>query len=138
MMKVHEVSKLTGVSVRTLQYYDRIGLLHPSEYTGAGYRLYDDAALKTLRQILLFRELEFPLKDIQTIIQSPFFDRKKALDQQIELLQLKKERLENLIDSLIAPQGGTVTEDRPGFSPRAKDSPSVGSLVVPIVIIMWL
>ncbi len=63
MMTVHEVSKLTGVSIRTLQYYDHIGLLHTAEYTEAGYRLYDDTALETLQQILLFRELEFPLKE---------------------------------------------------------------------------
>ena len=98
MMTVHEVSKLTGVSIRTLQYYDNIGLLHPAEYTEAGYRLYDDAVLETLQQILLFRELEFPLKEIKGIIRNPAFDRQKALDQQIELLQLKKEHLEKLID----------------------------------------
>ena len=68
MMTVKEVSRLTGVSVRTLQYYDRIGLLHPAGYTESGYRLYDDAALETLQQILLFRELEFPLKQIGQII----------------------------------------------------------------------
>ena len=101
MMTVNEVSKLTGVSIRTLQYYDKIGLLHPSKYTEAGYRLYDDAALETLQQILLFRELEFPLKDIRKIISSPDFDRSKALGQQIELLKLKKEHLENLIDLAI-------------------------------------
>ena len=60
MRTVHEVSRLTGVSIRTLQYYDNIGLLPPSEYSAAGYRLYDDAALEILQQILLFRELEFP------------------------------------------------------------------------------
>ncbi len=98
LWRVNEVSKLTGVSIRTLQYYDRIGLLHPAEYTEAGYRLYDEAALETLQQILLFRELEFPLKDIKEIISSPDFDRSKALGQQIELLKLKKEHLENLID----------------------------------------
>ena len=97
MRTVHEVSRLTGVSIRTLQYYDTIGLLRPADYTEAGYRLYDDAALETLQQILLFRELEFPLKDIRRIIRSPEFDRQKALDQQIGLLQLKKERLEKLI-----------------------------------------
>ena len=101
MMTVNEVSKLTGVSIRTLQYYDKIGLLHPTEYTEAGYRLYDDAALETLQQILLFRELEFPLKDIREIISRPDFDRSKALGQQIELLKLKKEHLENLIDLAI-------------------------------------
>ena len=98
MMIVNEVSKLTGVSIRTLQYYDSIGLLKPSRYTESGYRLYDDTALERLQQILLFRELEFPLKEIKKIIDAPNFDRDKALDQQIELLLLKKEHLENLID----------------------------------------
>lgn len=98
MMTVKQVSKLAGVSVRTLQYYDKIGLLSPSGLTEAGYRLYDDAALERLQQILLFRELEFPLKDIRTILDSPGFDRKKALEQQIELLELKKQHLENLIN----------------------------------------
>lgn len=98
MMTVNEVSKLTGVSIRTLQYYDTIGLLKPNGYTEAGYRLYDDTALERLQQILLFKELEFPLKEIKNIIDAPNFDRNKALEQQIELLTLKKEHLENLID----------------------------------------
>ena len=98
MMTVNEVSKLTGVSIRTLQYYDKIGLLHPAEYTEAGARMYDDAALDTLQQILLVRELEVPLRDIKKIVESPDFDRSKALEQQIELLTLKKEHFENLID----------------------------------------
>ena len=98
MMTVNEVSKLTGVSIRTLQYYDKIGLLHPAGYTEAGYRLYDDTALAALQQILLFRELEFPLKEIKEIISSPDFDRSRALEQQIGLLKLKKKRIENLID----------------------------------------
>lgn len=97
MMTVHEVGKLAGVSIRTLQYYDKIGLLHPTGYTDAGYRLYDDTDLERLQHILLFRELEFPLKDIKAIIDSPDFDRSKALEQQIELLTLKKEHLDNLI-----------------------------------------
>ena len=98
LWRVNEVSKLTGVSIRTLQYYDKIGLLHPAKYTEAGYRLYNDATLETLQQILLFRELEFPLKDIKEIISRPDFDRSKALEQQIKLLTLKKEHIENLID----------------------------------------
>lgn len=98
MMTVNEVSKLTGVSIRTLQYYDKIDLLNPAGYTQAGYRLYDDTSLETLQQILLFRELEFPLKDIKKIIESPLFDRGKALEQQITLLMLKKEHIENLIN----------------------------------------
>lgn len=97
MMTVNEVSKLTGVSIRTLQYYDTIGLLPPTEYTEAGYRLYDDMAMERLQQILLFRELEFPLKEIRRIIDSPDFNRNKALEQQMKLLTMKKEHLEGLI-----------------------------------------
>ena len=98
MMTVNEVSKLTGVSIRTLQYYDTIGLLPPTKYTEAGYRLYDDTAMERLQQILLFKKLEFPLKEIKMIIDAPNFDRSKALEQQIELLTMKKEHLENLIN----------------------------------------
>ena len=98
MWTVHEVTRMTGVSIRTLQYYDKIGLLQPAEYTDAGYRLYDEAALEKLQQILLFRELEFPLKDIKKILDSPGFDRGKVLEQQIELLRLKKEHIENLMN----------------------------------------
>ena len=97
MWTVNEVSKRTGVSIRTLQYYDKIGLLHPAQYTQAGYRLYDEKGLERLQQILLFRELAFSLKEIEAILQSPDFDREKALDQQIEMLTMKKEHLENLI-----------------------------------------
>lgn len=98
MKTVHEVSALAGISIRTLHHYDAIGLLSPTEVTEAGYRLYDDNALERLQCILLFKELEFPLKDIKEIIDSPTFERNKALDQQIELLKLKKEHIENLID----------------------------------------
>ena len=97
MKTVNEVSKLTGISVRTLHHYDEIGLLKPSSFTESGYRLYDDSALERLQHILLFRELEFPLKDIKEILDSPDFDKNKALEQQIELLTMKKEHLENLI-----------------------------------------
>lgn len=98
MRTVKEVSKLTGVSVRTLHYYDSIGLLRPTQTTESGYRLYDDTALERLQSILLFRELQFPLKEIKTILDSPSFDRNRALEQQIELLRLRKEHIENLID----------------------------------------
>ena len=98
MMTVHEVSKRTGVSIRALQYYDSIGLLHPTAVTEAGYRLYDEAALLTLQQILLFRELEFPLKEIRAILSDPDFDRSKAMEQQLWLLKLRRERLDRIID----------------------------------------
>ena len=111
MMTVHEVSRLTGVSVRTLQYYDRIGLLKPAEYTEAGYRLYDGAALEKLRQILLFRELGFLLKDIREIVESPGFDSKKALDQQIALLELRRDRLESIIGLAREMRDGEVAKE---------------------------
>ena len=96
-LTIHEVSQLTGVSIRTLHYYDEIGLLIPARISEAGYRLYDDDNLLTLQDILLFRELEFPLKEIRTIIQSPHFDRKQALMDQLGLLKLKRERMDDLI-----------------------------------------
>lgn len=98
MLTVHEVSELAGVSVRTLQHYDNIGLLRPARRTEAGYRLYDEAALERLQQILLFRELEFPLKEIKDIVDAPDFDKARALDQQIQLLTLKMEHLQSLIE----------------------------------------
>lgn len=97
MRTVNEVSKLTGVSVRTLHHYDAIGLLKPTEVTKAGYRLYDDTALSRLQSILLFRELQFPLKEIKTILDSPNFDPSEALTQQIELLELQYRRIGELI-----------------------------------------
>ena len=97
MKTVNEVSKLTGVSVRTLHHYDAIGLLPPTRVTEAGYRLYDDTALARLQAILLFRELRFPLKDIREILDSPHFDPMEALASQIRLLELQRQHLDALI-----------------------------------------
>ena len=97
MKTVHEVSQISGVSVRTLHHYDAIGLLRPTAVTEAGYRLYDDTALARLQSILLFRELEFPLKEIKRIMDDPQFDQATALEQQIRLLELQQERLSRLI-----------------------------------------
>ena len=98
MKTVKEVSRLTGVSVRTLHHYDAIGLLKPARVTEAGYRLYDDAALGRLQTILLFRELEFPLKEIKRMLDAADFDPLAALADQIRLLQLRREHLDRLID----------------------------------------
>ena len=97
MKTVKEVSLLTGVSVRTLHHYDAIGLLKPTWVTEAGYRLYDDTALRRLQTILLFRQLQFPLKEIREILDSPGFDPMEALTQQIHLLELQRKHLDNLI-----------------------------------------
>ena len=97
MKTVNEIAQLTHVSVRTLHHYDAIGLLKPTAVTEAGYRLYDDAALERLYLILLFRELEFPLKDIAEILDAPDFDRNRILEQQIRLLKAKAQHLQTLI-----------------------------------------
>lgn len=97
MRTVNEVSKITGVSVRTLHHYDAIGLLKPTKVTAAGYRMYDDTAISRLQSILLFRELQFPLKEIKRILDSPDFDPMEALTQQIELLELQYKRIGALI-----------------------------------------
>ena len=97
MKTVTEVSKCTGVSVRTLHHYDAIGLLPPTKITPAGYRLYDNVSLCRLHTILLLRQLQFPLGEIRKILDSPGFDPMDALDHQIKLLELQKEHLENLI-----------------------------------------
>lgn len=97
MKTVKEVSRISGVSVRTLHHYDAIGLLTPTRVTEAGYRLYDDNALRRLQAILLFRQLQFPLKDIKDILDSPGFDPVEALEQQIKLLELQRSHLDQLI-----------------------------------------
>ena len=97
MRTVKEVSRLTGVSIRALHHYDAIGLLPPTEVTAAGYRLYDDAALERLQLILFFRALRFPLRQIGAILDAPDFDRNRALEQQIGLLELQKTQIENLL-----------------------------------------
>lgn len=122
MRTVKEVSELTGVSIRTLHYYDEIGLLHPTSITEAGYRLYDDTALERLQHIMLFRELEFSLKEIKGIINGSNFDRNKALEQQIELLTLKKEHIENLITFARGIHGiGVKNMDFSAFDARKLD-----------------
>lgn len=97
MKTVHEVSAITGVSVRALHHYDAIGLLRPTATTEAGYRLYDDEALARLQTILFFRELDFSLADIRAILDSSGYDAREALRRQQALLRLKRERLDRLI-----------------------------------------
>lgn len=111
-MKLHirEFAKLTGVSVRTLHYYDEIGLLEPSFVDEQnGYRFYDSYSLARMQKILFYRELDFPLKEIRMILSSPDYDKQNALKEQKHLLTLKKERLERLISALeSAEKGETV------------------------------
>ncbi len=98
MMKtISQIAKLTGISVRALQYYDEIGLLKPNRLTDSGYRLYDDEALETLQQILFLKELGFQLKEIKEILQKPNYDKIAAFKKQKSLLILKQKRIEKLI-----------------------------------------
>ena len=97
MRTVKDVSKLTGVSVRTLHYYDAIGLLTPTKVTDAGYRMYDDTALSRLQSILLFRELQFSLKEIKEFLDSPDFNQEETIAQQIKLLELQYKHIGELI-----------------------------------------
>ncbi len=100
MMTVKEISELTGISVRTLHYYDEIGLFTPTEKSEAGYRLYDDKALEDLQQILFFREFDIPLKEIKAVMENPDLDRNQILQMQKNMLVAKKTRMERLISSI--------------------------------------
>lgn len=109
-MYIKEFAKLTGVSVRTLHYYDEIGLLKPSAVDEQnGYRFYDERSLERMQEILFYRELDFPLKSISEILASPNYDKQKALTEQRRLLTLKKERLERLISALDSAVKGENT-----------------------------
>lgn len=110
-MKLHvrEFAKLTGVSVRTLHFYDGIGLLKPSSVDEQnGYRFYDECSLTRMQEILFYRELDFPLKEIRMILSSPDYDKQNALKEQKQLLTLKKERLERLISALDGAMKGEI------------------------------
>ena len=109
-LQIKEFAELTGVSVRTLHYYDEIGLLKPSFVDKQnGYRFYDEASLGRMQEILFYRELDFPLKSIVEILASPTYDKQKALAEQKRLLTLKKERLERLIAALEQAEKGEIT-----------------------------
>lgn len=100
-MQIREFAQFTGVSVRTLHYYDEIGLLPPAMVDkSTGYRYYDEQTLLRMQEILFYRELDFSLKRIADILSSPHYDRTQALKDQKVLLTLKKERLENLISAI--------------------------------------
>lgn len=118
MMTVKEVSEITGISVRTLHYYDEIGLLTPSGKSEAGYRLYDEKALERLRQILFFREFDLPLKEIKAVMENPSLDKNEILQMQRRMLLRKKERMERLIASIDRLLRGEERMDFEVFSRR--------------------
>lgn len=109
-MYIKEFAKLCGVSVRTLHYYDEIGLLKPAFVDEQnGYRFYNEKSLERIQEILFYRELDFSLKSISEIMSSPDYDKQKALKEQRKLLILKKERLERIIDALDSAEKGKIT-----------------------------
>ena len=109
-LQIKEFSLLIGVSVRTLHYYDEIGLLKPCFVDEQnGYRFYDETSLERMEEILFYRELNFPLKTIAEILASPNYDKQKALAEQKRLLTIKKNRLERLIAALEQAEKGEIT-----------------------------
>jgi len=111
---IGSLSKLSGVSIRALHHYDKLGLLQPSEVAQSGYRYYDDAAVEKLWQILFYRELDFPLNEIAQVLSSPAFDRDRALTEHRNLLVQKRERLDRLIALVSnAMKGETTMEFKP-------------------------
>lgn len=109
---VKQLSQLTGLTVRTLHHYDQIGLLKPAFVADNGYRYYDQENLARLQEILLFRELDFPLKDIQQLLDVTEVNRQQVLRDHISLLELKRERLDRIINHarLLTEKGGEVMD----------------------------
>jgi len=116
---INKIAKLAGVTLRTLRYYDKIGLLKPSARTDAGYRLYSEADLEQLQQILFFRELDFPLAKIEEILNNPSFQRNEALRMQVDFLEKKAERYLKLSqlakDTLLSLEGGNKMKNEDLF-----------------------
>ena len=108
-LQIKEFAALVGVSVRTLHYYDEIGLLAPASVDAqSSYRYYDDASLARMQEILFYRELDFPLKEIAALLASPNYDKTQALAAQKELLILKRDRLYRLIAAIDSAEKGKL------------------------------
>jgi len=116
MKTVKEVSKITGISIRTLRYYDEIGLLKPTELTDAGYRLYDNKAVEKLQEIMFFRELEIPLIGIKEIMDNPNYDKEQVLLAQKSLLEQKRNRLNGIIELIKDVMKGVNTMNFEAFN----------------------
>ena len=107
-LTVSEIASISGVSVRTLHYYDEIGLLPPQEINESGYRFYGEPELMRLQQILFFRELGFRLIEIKNILAKPDYDKTAAIKKQQELLQLKRQHIDSLLKLIDETIGGIV------------------------------
>lgn len=116
MKTVKDMSEISGVSIRTLRYYDEIGLLEPTQLTEAGYRLYDDKALEKLQEILFFRELEIPLVDIKKIMENPIYNKEQVLLGQRSLLERKRNHLDGIIELINDVMKGVNTMSFEAFN----------------------
>lgn len=116
MKTVKDMSQITGVSIRTLRYYDEIGLLKPTELTAAGYRLYDNKALEKLQEIMFFRELEIPLMEIKKIMDQPDYNKEQVLLTQKTLLEHKRNRLNGIIELITDVMRGVNTMSFEAFT----------------------
>lgn len=112
---VSEMARNSGVSVRTLHYYDQIGLLCPETAVESGYRSYGAADVERMQQILFYKELDFSLKDIQTILADPQYDKQQALARQRHFLELKRARLDRLLALLDARTRGEAAMELKEF-----------------------
>src|SRR5699024_6532701 len=116
---VNQLAKLSGVSGRTLRYYDQIGLLNPAKYNASGYRIYGTEEVDLLQQILFYRELEVSLEDIKDIMNQPTFDQTTALKKHYNVLKQKRDRLDKIIDTVEKTienkEGGTTMKDQNKF-----------------------
>lgn len=118
MKTVKDVAAITGVSIRTLRYYDEIGLLKPAKVTEAGYRLYDSKAIERLQEILFFKELEIPLENIRKIMEHPAYDKEQALFTQKALLEQKRNRLNGIIELISDVMKGINTMSFEAFNEK--------------------
>ena len=116
---IGQAAECTGVSVRTLRHYDKIGLLKPSEVSPAGYRYYDAAAMETLQQILFYRELGFPLAEIRQILCAPDHDKSQALQRHRKLLLMKRRQLDDMLRLVDETLGGITMQEQTISSHRA-------------------
>ncbi|MDF2942733.1 MAG: putative transcriptional regulator [Herbinix sp.] len=111
MMTIHELANFSGNSIRTLHYYDKIGLLKPHCIELNGYRKYNEDSLRRLQQIMFFKEMDLPLEKIKSILNQPGFDQKEAIRDQKELLTAKRNRLTKLIEQMEQILKGNNTMD---------------------------
>lgn len=116
MKTIKDVSEITGLSIRTLRYYDEIGLLKPTVLTEAGYRLYGNEALEKLQEILFFREVGLPLATIKEMMEQPGYDKRQALLAQRSLLEQKRNRLNGIIELITDVMEGANTMSFKEFS----------------------